>query len=121
MLQNHAGLLKSVLGRKRNRTARRTIIGILVSVILECVNVPPAIAHAEESFPDDVTAFFHDAKMCQYLAGEWDSSLPRKRKNELSAEMNEACSTIYKRQEYLKRKYIRNKTIMRKLNAYEFS
>ncbi|GBQ51462.1 hypothetical protein AA18895_2267 [Acetobacter ghanensis DSM 18895] len=88
--------------------------------MLYCVNISPVIAKNEENFPDDVTSFFYDADICQYLAGEWDSNLPQKRKNELSNEMKKICSNIYKRQEYFKEKYIRNKLIMQELNSYEF-
>ena len=96
------------------------VIRIFFFAILYCVNISPVIAKNEENFPEDVTSFFHDADICQYLAGEWDSNLPQKRKNELSNEMNKTCSNIYKRQEYFKKKYIRNKLIIQKLNSYEF-
>lgn len=64
----------------------------------------PVIAECKEKLPDDVSIFLHDADVCQYLSGEWDSSLPRKRKKELSDEINKKCSNIYQRQERIRKK-----------------
>ncbi|MDE7547612.1 hypothetical protein PY793_06390 [Acetobacter fabarum] len=91
-----------------------------ILVFLYCVNFSPAIAKTKDNFPDDVIAFFHDADVCQYLAGEWDDSLPQKRKNELSYEMDRSCLRIYEKQKYFGKKYFHNKIIIQKLKSYEF-
>lgn len=94
---------------------RRQLLILLYGMIFS-----PIIAKAEDHFPDDVAGFFHDADLCQYLAGEWDNTLPRKRKNELSYAMERNCSDIYKRQKYFEKKCAQNKLVMQKLKSYEF-
>lgn len=103
MLQNHLALLKLLLGKKINHTGHQMVIRIFFFAMLYCVNIPSVIAKNEKNVPEDVISFFHDADICQYLAGEWDSNLPQKRKKELSNEMNKTCSNIYKRQEHFKK------------------
>jgi len=120
MLKNNLSFFKLRPGKNINRTVCLAGVIIPVFIISYCMNVSPVIAGTEENFPYDVTAFFHDADICQYLSGEWDDSLPQKRRNELSSEMNEKCSNIYKRQEYFRKKYVGHKLIMLKLNSYEF-
>lgn len=83
-------------------------------------SVSPLAAKPKKTRPNDLAAFFHDADICQYLSGEWDNTLPQKRKNELSREMNKTCFDLYKRQERLKKKYQGNKSIMQKLESYGF-
>lgn len=92
-----------------------------MAFLLTCFLVGfPVIARAEEQFPADVTAFVRNAEICQYLSGEWDSSLPEGRKDALLKEMNARCTNIHVVQEKLQRKYIKNKVIASKLNTYQF-
>lgn len=56
----------------------------LLLILLYGMIFLPVIAKAEDHFPDDVAGFFHDADLCQYLAGEWDNTLPRKRTVQIS-------------------------------------
>ena len=79
-------------------------------------------AHAQnkEKLLQDVKHFLHDAKICQYLSGEWDESLPRERKIILSNEMDKMCSDISLRQNRIKKKYYDNKIIMEQITPYDF-
>ncbi|MCW4590731.1 hypothetical protein NO263_09070 [Gluconacetobacter entanii] len=77
-------------------------------------------ARAGGKDPADVTAFVHDADTCVYLSGEWDSTLPQRRKDELSREMDAACAHIRARQEALQKKYRVDRDIMSELGAYQF-
>lgn len=120
VLKNLLVLLEIFLHEKINYPDHRMVIRIVCVLFLYCVNLSPVSAKTEENFPDDVSVFFHNADICQYLAGEWDSNLPPKRKNELSDEMNKMCSNIHERQEYFEKKYVQNKSIIRKLKSYEF-
>jgi hypothetical protein len=120
LIKNYWVLLKIFLYEKINWPDFWMAIRMVCFVFLYCMNISPVSAKTEGDFPDDVSVFFHDADICQYLAGEWDSNLPPKRKNELSDEMNKVCSNIHERQEYFEKKYVRNKSIIRKLKSYEF-
>ena len=119
MLKNYLVFLKCPFPGNINLN-RHGLFFILFTFQLYFVNISSPMARTGGNFPDDVAIFSHDADICQYLAGEWDSSLPQNRKTELSAEMDKNCSAIYQRQEHLKKKYSRNKVIMHKLNSYEF-
>lgn len=84
------------------------------------MNVGQGEAKPEEKLPSDVVKLVHDADICRYLSGEWDNSLPQKRKNELNNEIGETCKNIYERQRFMKNKYRTNKNILYKIKAYEF-
>lgn len=79
-----------------------------------------AIARAEDRFPDDVAVFVHDADICRYLSGEWDSSLPEHRKDALMKEIGKKCGDIYERQKRIEEKYSKNQDVMMKLKLYDF-
>ncbi|MEM0675571.1 MULTISPECIES: hypothetical protein [Dickeya] len=46
--------------------------------------------------PDDVQHFLNNAEECQYLSGEWDSSLPKSRQREIEREANKYCKAAKK-------------------------
>ena len=80
----------------------------------------PFVAQAGGKDPADVTAFVHDADICVYLSGEWDSNLPQRRKDTLSREMDATCTHIRARQEALQKKYRADRAIMSELGVYQF-
>ncbi|WP_226101199.1 hypothetical protein [Dickeya oryzae] len=70
--------------------------------------------------PDDVQRFLNNAEECQYLSGEWDSSLPTSRQREIEQEANKYCKAAKKQQDELKHKYKGNQQIEDKLSEYDF-
>ncbi|WP_023639423.1 hypothetical protein [Dickeya zeae] len=70
--------------------------------------------------PDDVQRFLDNAEECQYLYGEWDSTLPKSRQREIEREANKYCKAAKKQQDELKHKYKGNQQIEDKLSEYDF-
>ncbi|UJR53970.1 hypothetical protein [Dickeya zeae] len=70
--------------------------------------------------PDDVQRFLNNAEECQYLSGEWDSSLPKSRQREIEREVDKYCKPAKKQQKELKHKYNGNQQIEDKLSEYDF-
>lgn len=79
-----------------------------------------ARAMAGEEYPRDVVAFVHDAEICQYVSGEWDSTLPDDRKKELTRESDRYCKRINERQKHLDVKYAGKRKITSRINSYDF-
>ncbi|GBQ57783.1 hypothetical protein [Komagataeibacter swingsii] len=104
---------KSFEKRRVFENRRHPEIPILVYQAI-MVLIFPAMAMAADTTPADVTAFIHDAQICQYLAGEWDSTLPDARRLDLAEETGARCATIDVRQKSLRRKYRHNKTLLAK-------
>ncbi|WP_182356693.1 hypothetical protein [Komagataeibacter europaeus] len=102
------------LKKRRHPEAFILIFQIMTALVF------PTITMAADTPPADVTAFIHDAEICQYLAGEWDGTLPDARKKDLTAETGAHCATIDARQKILRRKYRHSKNILPKINAYDF-
>ncbi|WP_038904854.1 hypothetical protein [Dickeya zeae] len=70
--------------------------------------------------PDDVQRFLNNAEECQYLSGEWDSSLPKSRQREIEQKANKYCKAAKKQLDELKHKYKGNQQIEDKLSEYDF-
>lgn len=70
--------------------------------------------------PADVAQFQKAADQCQYLTGEWDSSLPKERQKHLEAEINSICGKAKSEKEVLLKKYASDSQITDVLNAYDF-
>lgn len=70
--------------------------------------------------PDDVQRFLDNAEECQYLSGEWDSTLPKSRQREIEREVDKYCKLAKKQQKELKHKYKGNQAIEGKLSEYDF-
>ncbi|AUQ24986.1 hypothetical protein [Dickeya zeae] len=70
--------------------------------------------------PDDVQRFLDNAEECQYLSGEWDSTLPKSRQREIEREVDKYCKPAKKQQKELRNKYKGNQAIEGKLNEYDF-
>ncbi|WES91211.1 hypothetical protein OHJ28_08240 [Dickeya fangzhongdai] len=70
--------------------------------------------------PDDVQRFLDNADECQYLSGEWDSTLPKSRQREIEREANKYCKAAKKQQNELRHKYKGNRQIADKLSEYDF-
>lgn len=98
----------------------RAVCGGALFLSLFFMNTGQVKAKSEEKLPSDVMRFLHDADICRYLSGEWDSSLPQKRKNELNNEIDETCANIYERQRFMEDKYSNNKNILSKLKHMTF-
>ncbi|QIZ53252.1 hypothetical protein DWG24_13605 [Dickeya zeae] len=69
--------------------------------------------------PDDVQRFLDNAEECQYLSGEWDSSLPKSRQRKIEQEANKYCKAAKKQLDELKHKYKGNQAIEGKLSEYD--
>ncbi|MGM3160214.1 hypothetical protein ACS25C_05420 [Dickeya undicola] len=70
--------------------------------------------------PDDVQRFLNNAEECQYLSGEWDSTLPKSRQRDIEREANKYCKAAKKQQNELRHKYKENRQIADKLSEYDF-
>ncbi|UJR62327.1 hypothetical protein [Dickeya zeae] len=70
--------------------------------------------------PDDVQRFLDNAEECQYLSGEWDSTLPKSRQREIEREVDKYCKPAKKQQKELRNKYKGNQAIEGKLSEYDF-
>ncbi|WP_080650192.1 hypothetical protein [Dickeya zeae] len=70
--------------------------------------------------PDDVQRFLNNTEECQYFSGEWDSTLPKSRQQEIERETNKYCKAAKKQQDELKHKYKGNQPIEDKLSEYDF-
>ncbi|MGM3224868.1 hypothetical protein [Dickeya zeae] len=70
--------------------------------------------------PDDVQRFLDNAEECQYLSGEWDSTLPKSRQREIEREVDKYCKPAKKQQKELRNKYKGNQEIEGKLSEYDF-
>ncbi|EJS95137.1 hypothetical protein [Pectobacterium wasabiae] len=78
------------------------------------------LAKHADTLPDDVKIFLDNADTCQHFAGEWDSSLSEERQKEIERSVDQYCGTAQKQQSVLQKKYKGNKTIEKKLAAYQF-
>lgn len=79
-----------------------------------------AIAVDNIKYPDDVQRFLNNAEECQYLSGEWDSSLPKSRQREIEREVDKYCKPAKKQQNALRHKYKGNQQIEDKLSEFDF-
>ncbi|MCA7014850.1 hypothetical protein LF934_19650 [Dickeya dadantii] len=79
------------------------------------VHFPDAV-----KLPDDVQRFLNNAEECQYLSGEWDSSLPKSRQREIEREVDKYCKPAKKQQNALRHKYKGNQQIEDKLSEFDF-
>ncbi|WON77768.1 hypothetical protein OK023_03500 [Serratia sp. UGAL515B_01] len=69
---------------------------------------------------DDIESYEKVADDCQYLSGEWDSTLPEERKLEIEKEVNVTCSKAKKLQKQLREKYKGKNDILNEINKYDF-
>ncbi|MEA1064386.1 hypothetical protein [Erwinia sp. HR93] len=79
-----------------------------------------ACANASAQYPKDVEEFIKQADDCQYLAGEWDSTLPAPRQKELEKTISEVCPKAKAQQEVLRGKYRDSKAVLDTINGYDF-
>jgi hypothetical protein len=70
--------------------------------------------------PKDVIDFQEKAEQCQYLSGEWDSSLTSARKKELETQTNIVCGEISAKKKHLLEKYESNNEVKKIIDAYDF-
>lgn len=77
-------------------------------------------SHAAEKYPADISEFLKIADECQYLAGEWDSSIPKERQIAIEKEVNVTCPKATELQKKLSTKYQDNKQFLAVINDYDF-
>ncbi|CQH31826.1 hypothetical protein [Yersinia enterocolitica] len=77
-------------------------------------------SHAAEKYPADISEFLKIADECQYLAGEWDSSIPKERQIAIAKEVNVTCPKATELQKKLSTKYQENKQLLEVINDYDF-
>lgn len=74
----------------------------------------------ELPLPQDVQHFLSNAEICQHLAGEWDSSLPKEDKKDIEKGINTWCPPAKAALPELRKKYKENKEVIKKLSEYDF-
>ena len=89
-----------------------TISPILLSL---CFSVQ-AIDKKESILQD----FIINAENCQYLASEWDSSLPQVQQRDIEKQIDIACPTARQLREVIKRRYQDDKKTMSIIENYDF-
>ncbi|WP_235801337.1 hypothetical protein [Yersinia pekkanenii] len=93
---------------------KKTIVFILPFILLL------GCSHAAIKYPADISEFIKIADECQYLAGEWDSSIPKERQVTLEKEVNVTCPKATELQKKLSTKYQENKKLLDVINDYDF-
>ncbi|MGQ8773606.1 hypothetical protein ACUTQ5_04005 [Serratia sp. NA_112.1] len=91
------------------------IPALLISILFlsSCVQAP-------KNYPNDVNEYLKNADDCQYLSGEWDSTLPIKRQQEIEKEANTTCNNAKRQKEKLNKKYQKDENTLEVINAYDF-
>lgn len=80
-----------------------------------------SVAYASKpSLPGDINAFSRLADDCQYLAGEWDSSLEPERKIMLEKNITATCGKAEVVQKQLREKYKEQMGLLNVINQYDF-
>ncbi|MGV3344720.1 hypothetical protein ACGVWS_02890 [Enterobacteriaceae bacterium LUAb1] len=75
---------------------------------------------SSSTYPKDLNEFFKIADECQYLAGEWDSTLPEARKTEIEKNINITCDKARSLQKKVGEKYKSDKQMTEKIKGYDF-
>ncbi|KGD75292.1 membrane protein precursor [Tatumella morbirosei] len=68
----------------------------------------------------EIKYFTDIADNCDYLSGEWDSDLTKKRQREIEKQVDRYCSEVSRLKEKLKQKYKGHPDIESILNGYDF-
>lgn len=115
MLSNTMAVQKINPIGQRMVASMKKIISFIIPffILLGC-------AHASEKYPADIAAYLNVADDCQYLSGEWDSTLPKERQVEIEKEVNVTCSKASSLQEKLRVKYEKSKELLGVINDYDF-
>jgi len=75
-------------------------------------------AIAGKALPRDVQAFVNNAEACEHLAGEWDSSLPQKDREEIERNIDKYCGNAKRQLGALKAKYKANHGMLETIDAH---
>jgi UDP-glucose 6-dehydrogenase len=73
---------------------------------------------AGNALPRDVQAFVNNAEACEHLAGEWDSSLPLKDREEIEHNIDKYCGNAKRQLGVLKAKYKANSRMLETIDAH---
>lgn len=104
----------NLIGQRTGDKMKKSMVaGILVLLTVSCTS-----AQADD-MQADIKAFQTNAENCQYLAGEWDSSLPKSRQKEIEVEVDKYCNLARKQQEQLKKKYKTSKQVEEVISQYD--
>ena len=79
-----------------------------------------SVCAGQSHFPDDINAFSRLADDCQYLAGEWDSSLEPERKIMLEKNITATFGKAEVVQKQLREKYKEQMGLLNVINQYDF-
>jgi len=88
---------------------------LTVTVALLVIHKTP---FAGTALPRDVQAFVNNAEACEHLAGEWDSSLPKKDKEEIERNIDKYCGKAKRQLGTLRVKYKTNSGMLAAIDAH---
>jgi len=73
---------------------------------------------AGNALPRDVQAFVNNAEACEHLAGEWDSTLPKKDREDIERNIDKYCGKAKQQLGTLRGKYKTNPGILATIDAH---
>jgi hypothetical protein len=79
-------------------------MGMKPWVLMACLGMAGA-APAKNTLPRDIQVFVRNADLCEHMAGEWDSDLSKKRKNEIERAVVKYAGPAQKQLKLLAEKY----------------
>jgi hypothetical protein len=75
---------------------------------------------AARPLPKDVQAFVKNAEVCEHMAGEWDSELPKSQRREITRAIKKYCAPAKQQLPLLTDKYKENPHILRTISKHAY-
>lgn len=74
---------------------------------------------AQDGLPPDVAKYVEQREACDHFRGEIPDPPDEQRMKEIEREIRKLCTDTDKKLERLKRKYAKNKAVLKRLNEFE--
>lgn len=87
-------------------------------IVMLCLTSGSAIA-AEESLPTDVAKYVEQREGCDHFRGEVPDPPDAQRMREIEREIRKLCTGTDKKLNKLKRKYVKDQAVLKRLNEFE--
>ncbi|WP_436876522.1 hypothetical protein [Siccibacter turicensis] len=101
-----------------NRTGHRMGVNNTAFALIGLLTAFSSLA--VKKIPQEITTFITQADSCEYLAGEWDNTLPVARQQSLEKEINQVCSAAKTQQAQLRLRYRTHDDLLEMINRYDF-
>ena len=89
-------------------------------IILAVIATHSTIALANQHVNASFNQLKSDAELCRHFSGEWDTDLPKERKDEIQAGLNQYCNRAKDTYQKLNSKKANPKQLSRILKEYDF-